>query len=124
MGLPASDRTRFLDSVADMAELMEAADVFVLPTIYDPFSNASLEALAAGLPVITTTANGFSEIMRPGLDGEALADPSDIDGIAAAIEKWRTPVDRDARRETARQYSIEANLEATLAALGVPVTSR
>jgi UDP-glucose:(heptosyl)LPS alpha-1,3-glucosyltransferase len=124
LGLPASARTQFLESVPDMAELMEAADIFLLPTIYDPFSNASLEALAAGLPVITTAANGFSEIIRPGLDGGVLANPADIAGIADAIGIWRTDDRRELRRQEGRRYSIEANLAATLAALGVPLKSR
>ena len=42
-----------------------AADIFILP-IYDPFSNACLEALACGLPVITTRDNGFNEIIEHG----------------------------------------------------------
>lgn len=119
--LPASARTRFLEDTQDVAALMEAADLFLLPTIYDPFSNASLEAMAAGLPVITTTANGFAEVMRPGQDGEALADAADIAGIAGAIAKWsasETPETRAARRLEARRHTIDANLTATLAALG------
>jgi UDP-glucose:(heptosyl)LPS alpha-1,3-glucosyltransferase len=120
-GLPASARTRFLDTVEEMRELMEAADVFLLPTIYDPFSNASLEAMAAGLPVITTPANGFAEIMRAGEDGEVLRGPADIEGIAMAIEKWsrrETAASREARRMEARRHTIEENVRATLAALG------
>jgi UDP-glucose:(heptosyl)LPS alpha-1,3-glucosyltransferase len=122
-GLPASQRTRFLESVQDMAELMETADIFVLPTIYDPFSNASLEALAAGLPVITTSANGFSEIMREGIDG-TLVNPDDVGGIAKSIDEILPGANREERRAAARRYTIEANVEATLAALGVPVRSR
>jgi UDP-glucose:(heptosyl)LPS alpha-1,3-glucosyltransferase len=57
----------------------------VLPTIYDPFSNAALEALAAGLPVITTRANGFSEIMREGVDGTVLDAPDDLRALVAAV---------------------------------------
>jgi UDP-glucose:(heptosyl)LPS alpha-1,3-glucosyltransferase len=119
-GLPASDRVRFLGNVTAMPELMEASDIFLLPTIYDPFSNASLEAMAAGLPVITTTANGFSEIMRPRIDGEILHSPADIDAIAAAIDKWSAadvPASRDARRARAAQYTIEENVRQTLEAL-------
>jgi UDP-glucose:(heptosyl)LPS alpha-1,3-glucosyltransferase len=119
-GLPASGQTRFLDAVTQMGELMEAADIFLLPTIYDPFSNASLEAMAAGLPVITTEANGFSEIMRPGEDGEALRTAADIDGIAAAIEKWsarETPASRESRRVEARRHTIEENVRKTLAVI-------
>jgi UDP-glucose:(heptosyl)LPS alpha-1,3-glucosyltransferase len=118
-GLPASGQTRFLGAVRDVRELMEAADVFLLPTIYDPFSNAALEAMAAGLPVITTEANGFAEIMRPGKDGEALRDPADIDGLAAAIEKWRDSAEsRQERRAEAQRYTMERNARETLEALG------
>jgi len=122
-GLPAS--ARFLGAVREMGELMEAADIFLLPTIYDPFSNASLEAMAAGLPVITTQANGFAEIMRPGEDGEALPSPADIEGIAGAIEKWsacETPSSREARRAQASRYTIEANVRETLTALIEPLS--
>lgn len=119
-GLPASARTRFLGETNAVAELMEAADVFLLPTIYDPFSNASLEAMGAGLPVITTAANGFAEIMREGEDGEVLRRPADIEGIAAAIEKWHareTPASREARRREARRHTMEENVRATLRVL-------
>jgi UDP-glucose:(heptosyl)LPS alpha-1,3-glucosyltransferase len=120
-GLPASGRTRFLGAVEEMRELMEAADVFLLPTIYDPFSNASLEALGAGLPVITTDGNGFAEIMRPGEDGEVLRSPADIEGMAAGIEKWGAPErweSREERRTQARRFTMEENVRATLEALG------
>src|SRR6266576_3257105 len=60
---------QFLGEVADLVPLYAAADMFILPTIYDPFSNASLEALACGLPVITTHSNGFSEIIENGVHG-------------------------------------------------------
>ncbi len=45
-----------------MPHVYAAADVFLLPTLYDPFANVTLEALAAGLPVITSAQNGASEI--------------------------------------------------------------
>jgi UDP-glucose:(heptosyl)LPS alpha-1,3-glucosyltransferase len=118
--LPASGKTQFLGAVKPVRELMEAADIFLLPTIYDPFSNACLEAMAAGLPVITTAANGFAEIMRPGEDGEVLQDPADAEGIAAAIEKWgqrETAESREGRRIEASKYTIERNVRETLAAL-------
>src|SRR5205809_7725215 len=52
-----SKRVEFLGEVLDLARIYAAADIFILPTLYDPFSNACLEALACGLPVITTRAN-------------------------------------------------------------------
>src|SRR6267154_957140 len=69
----SSSRARFLGIVREMPPLYRAADIFLLPTLYDPFSNACLEALAAGLPVITTAFNGFAEIIEPGLEGEVVA---------------------------------------------------
>jgi len=116
-GLPASARTQFLGDVKELRELMEAADVFVLPTIYDPFSNATLEALDAGLPVVTTEANGCAEIMRPGADGVALVRPDDIEGIAEGIEGWGAGEGeemRAARREYAAGFTIERNVRETL----------
>ena len=67
-----SKKVRFLGPVADMPSLFLAADIFVLPTVYDPFSNACLEALSYGLPVITTATNGFAEIIVSGVHGEVI----------------------------------------------------
>ncbi|MEO7318881.1 MAG: glycosyltransferase family 4 protein, partial [Chthoniobacteraceae bacterium] len=72
--MPHADRVRFLGPVSEMARVLAAADVFVLPTLYEPFSNACLEALAAGLPVLTTEHNGFAEIIERGVEGEVFAD--------------------------------------------------
>jgi UDP-glucose:(heptosyl)LPS alpha-1,3-glucosyltransferase len=107
---------RFLGAVKDLPALYSAADIFVLPTIYDPFSNACLEAVAAGLPVITTTANGFSEILTPGVHGDVV-EPGDVKALAAALEAWKR---RDAAKLSAecqllaKDYSIERNVQATL----------
>src|SRR5215211_938753 len=58
------DPVKFIGEVADLVPVYAAADIFILPTIYDPLSNACLEALASGLPVVTTHSNGFSEIIE------------------------------------------------------------
>jgi UDP-glucose:(heptosyl)LPS alpha-1,3-glucosyltransferase len=117
-GLPQSDRVKFLGAMRDIVRVLAAADVFILPTIYDPFSNACLEALAAGLPVITTRANGFSEIIAPGEEGEVVTEPHDVAALAAAVEKWGDKSLRERIRprllSIAEKFSIEANLDATL----------
>jgi UDP-glucose:(heptosyl)LPS alpha-1,3-glucosyltransferase len=118
-GLPRSRRVRFLGAVRDMARYYAAADAFILPTLYEPFSNACLEALAAGLPVITTRHNGFAEIIREGEEGEVVADPRDTSALVAAIENWREPARRSAARPQlaalGAKFSIEENVRQTLA---------
>lgn len=115
-GLEAAN-VRFLGPRRELVEDFAAADVFVLPTIYDPFSNACLEALAAGLPVITTTANGFAEIITAGVHG-SVVEPGDVAGIRAALEFWR---DRAAGatecRVLAGRYSVAENTRRTLVAM-------
>ena len=117
--LPRSRQVEFLgpQDALGMQALFGAADLFVLPTIYEPFSNACLEAMAAGMPVITTARNGFSEILRVA-DGEILNEPSDVEGIAKAIASWSDPARRmgahASLKARAAQFSVEANLTRTL----------
>ena len=54
-----------------------AADAFVFPTIYEPFGNVVLEAMACGLPVITSSFNGASEVIENNVSGFVLATLSD-----------------------------------------------
>jgi UDP-glucose:(heptosyl)LPS alpha-1,3-glucosyltransferase len=114
----ASPRAKFVGPMKDLSALFSAADVFVLPTIYDPFSNACLEALAAGLPVITTTANGFSEIIAPGVHGHAV-EPGDVAALTRALKFWRISRanTEEACRLLAASYTIERNVNETLAVL-------
>jgi UDP-glucose:(heptosyl)LPS alpha-1,3-glucosyltransferase len=91
----------------------------LFPSAYHPFSGSGLEALAAGLPVVTSRANGFAEIITPGVEGEILPDPSDPEAIARAIEAWSDPGKRRAIRplllDLAMKFNLESNLTATLA---------
>ena len=71
-----------------------AADFFVLPTKHDPCSLVVLEALAMGLPVISTVYNGATEIMTDGVHGYVLPDPNDVDALADAMRKMLDPQQR------------------------------
>jgi UDP-glucose:(heptosyl)LPS alpha-1,3-glucosyltransferase len=77
--------------VADPRERYRAADFFVLPTRHDPCSLVVLEALAMGLPVISTRFNGATEIMTDGVHGYILDDPDDIPALADAMRKMLDP---------------------------------
>ena len=63
------DRVRFVGAVSDVRPYLAAADAFVLPTLYDPFPNAVLEAMATGLPVVTSPKCGAAEIISEGASG-------------------------------------------------------
>lgn len=96
-----------------------ACDVFVLPTFYDACSLVVFEAMAAGLPAITTVWNGASGIITPGLDGVVLSDPRDSNALALAMAYF---IDRNilraasqAARQTAARYTIQVNHRKMLA---------
>ena len=112
------DPVQFLGEVTNLAPVYAAADIFVLPTIYDPFSNACLEALASGLPVITTRSNGFSEIIEDGVHGSIVDNPANLVGLRDAIQFWSDPSRRNAARsaniERASQLDISKNIAQTL----------
>jgi len=109
---------RFLGEVADLRPIYAAADIFILPSIYDPFSNACLEALAIGLPVITTRDNGFSEIIVDGVHGSIVDLPNNVTTLRDAIRFWSDEPRRASARltnaERASQFDISTNVEATL----------
>ena len=112
---------QFLGEVPDLMPVYAAADIFILPTIYDPFSNACLEALASGLPVITTRSNGFSEILQDSVHGSIVENSSNLLGLRDAIRYWLDPSRRDAARlaniERASKFDISKNVLQTLEVL-------
>ena len=117
--LGIGDCVHFAGPVADPERWMAAADLFVLPSIYDPFSNACLEALASGLPVITTSANGAAEIVEEGRAGSTLGDPRDVGGLADRIVEFLRRDRRDERaaaaRVTAETLPMEGHVKQVLA---------
>ena len=68
---------RFLGPTQRGKELCAASDLFALPTVYDPFSNACLEAMATGIPVLTTLQNGIAELIRDGENGFLISEPKE-----------------------------------------------
>jgi UDP-glucose:(heptosyl)LPS alpha-1,3-glucosyltransferase len=82
--LGIGERVRFVGAVSDVRPYYAAADAFVLATLYDPQPNAALEAMACGLPVVTTRQCGAAELIREGESG-FVRDALDVDGIAECI---------------------------------------
>lgn len=103
----AAEAVSFLGSVADPRPLYAAADVYVQPTFYDPCSLVVLEALASGLPCITSRFNGAGELMTPGSEGEIIQDPANAEELAEAIEPLVDPVFRAPMAQAARKLALE-----------------
>lgn len=80
----------FTGPIPDVAPFYAGADLFIFPTIYEPFSNVCLEAMAAGLPVVTSRINGASEVLIEGENGCIVEDPFNAKEIAAKIQQGLT----------------------------------
>lgn len=113
-----SPAVRFLGVRRDLPALYAAADIFLLPTIYDPFSNASLEAITAGVPVITSSANGCAEIIVEGRHGSVVEQPNDVAALTQKLRLWCDPERRANARadllELGMRYDIAVNVDRTL----------
>ena len=98
-------------------EFYAAGDIFVLPSLYEPFANACLEALACGLPVITTKTNGASELIEEGKNGFVIKDNFQIKELSNKILKLmpksvREEMGRYASK-IAKQYTLNKNARKT-----------
>lgn len=93
--LGVADQVRFLGQTRKMEEIYAAADVFCLPTFADPCAIATIEAMACGLPVITSRYNGAHELIEPGVSGLVLQEPEDIGELAASLRSVWQPEARE-----------------------------
>ncbi len=102
-----ADRVVFVGFQKDVRPYFAAADAFVFPTRYEPFGMVVTEAMAAGLPVVTTRAAGASEVIVAGDSGMVVEDPDDATAFAAALDEVlgdparRTAMGAAARRAAA-----------------------
>ena len=85
--LGVADRLIFKGHEKTIHLYYRAADVFILPTYYEPFGLVILEAMASGLPVICSRDAGASELIRDGEDGLLIQDPSQPAEITAVIAR-------------------------------------
>jgi glycosyltransferase involved in cell wall biosynthesis len=85
--LNLENRIKHVRSVDSISAAYHAADVFIFPTLYEPFGLVITEAMASGLPVITSGTSGAAEIMEDGMDGLLLDNPRDAGMIAKRINQ-------------------------------------
>ena len=107
-------RVQFPEPSPDVMQFYAAADVYAGPSLHDSFALPPIEAMASGLPVITSVTNGGSQIITEGVDGFVLSDAQDSVAISRLISRLyeqpdlRRSVGENAAR-TAQSYSWERN---------------
>ena len=113
----------FSGPMSNVEDAYAAADLFVFPAIYEPSANVCFEALAAGLPVVTSACNGAAEVIEPGINGTVVKNPADIAALLEAIRYWQTQP--AARPVTVKaDLSIERNVRETVAVLELAAAER
>ena len=102
------DRVRFCPATSHIERYYAAADLFLFPTVYDPFGMVITEAMASGLSVITSPTAGASELIDSGIDGFVTRFTWDVDEITNYVQRLlNNPALRRRMGEAARS-KIEA----------------
>ena len=81
----AAERVKIEQYIPNISQIYRAVDMYVLPTIYDPFPLAALEAMASGLPTVVSSCTGIIDIIEDGKNGVIIDDPSNVVELASAI---------------------------------------
>jgi glycosyltransferase involved in cell wall biosynthesis len=121
--LGLADAVAFLGIRTDVPQLMAAADAFVMSSAWEGLPNVVMEAMAAGLPVVSTRVGGVAELVEDGVTGAVVA-PRDAADLASAMNATaETPPDelaargRRGRGKIARDWSTESAGDQWLALL-------
>jgi UDP-glucose:(heptosyl)LPS alpha-1,3-glucosyltransferase len=107
--LGVAERVHFVGGQQDVRPYYGAADLFCLPTLYDPMPNAALEALACGLPVVSSTTCGVRELIADDVNGR-ICEALDNAALARHLDELCAP---------GRAAAMSAAARASVAELGV-----
>ena len=127
--LGISERCHFAGSVSDPRPFYGMADGLILPTIYDPFPNVALEALASALPILVSDGSGACEAVEQGVNGFVVP-VGDTDMLSQRVALWRDEMQqpaaaqawRSAARHSAERFGVE-QMAQQLAALYARLSS-
>jgi len=118
--LGLTDRVRFLGYRRDAAELLEAADIVVLPSLYEGLPLVAIEALALGRPMVATEVDGTPEVVIHEKTG-LLAPPANPQALASAIERMLSDpalaarLGSEGRKFVRENFSLKQQIEQTVA---------
>lgn len=119
--LGLQDRVIFAGRQSSMARFYGAGDLFVLPTIYEPFPNVNLEAMGCGTPVLTSATAGGADIIRSGENGYVISQPDAVQDMADCIDHHLSlpsslrQIMTQHCSQTAQGMTVEMNARNTLA---------
>jgi sugar transferase (PEP-CTERM/EpsH1 system associated) len=110
------DRVRFLGLSNRVSELLNALDVYILPSIFEGISNSLLEAMATGLPVVVAATGGNPEVV---VDGESglMFPAGDADALGVLLERLleqpslRSKIGEQAKRRVNENFSIDSMVQ-------------
>jgi glycosyltransferase involved in cell wall biosynthesis len=112
------DRCTWASPNPDVLSFYAAADVYVSPSCEDSFGLPVAEAMACGLPVITSSFAGIAELVQSGVDGFVLSDPKDSGELARLLEElFRNPARRQHVGEAAARKALEWTWDRNAAAI-------
>jgi UDP-glucose:(heptosyl)LPS alpha-1,3-glucosyltransferase len=112
--LEVDDLVQFVDYVPDPVPLYAASDVYFHPTFYDSCSLTVIEALASGLPVVTTEKNGAAGFIESRETGWVIGDPRDREEVAQALMYYFDDGVRERAYQAAERFGERLSLETNI----------
>ena len=111
--LAMSTRIHFAGQVRDVTRIFHGADALAMPSLFEPFGNVAMEAMASGLPVMVSAQSGASELLPETMGKFTVQDPCSSSEIADKLNALLDTREalRDAARATAEHYTWNAYAE-------------
>ena len=85
--LGLNDRVKFLGRRNNVDRLMRGADLLALPSLFEPFGNVAMEAMASGVPVLTSAQSGVAELMPEPMREYIVNDPTDPEELSSRMNR-------------------------------------
>jgi UDP-glucose:(heptosyl)LPS alpha-1,3-glucosyltransferase len=83
--LNVGGRVVFMGPQPNVEAIFHAADAFAMPSLFEPFGNVVMEAMASGLPAMTSAFSGVAELMPPSMRGFRVENPDDVGEVALRL---------------------------------------